>query len=289
MRRAMGQIGGRVVGAAWLVLTLACPIGAEREVASGVERRGETPKSSVEATAETAEIAETNERKATKTTKTTKATKEKGVTNENDAEVVREGSAGPRRVGSRSERGAGGRPSATQARGLDAPPAPLPMTLTPHELGPLGRDTEASGPALAALFPSCSIVEGTYDHLGRSAPYFEVLCGGVAVLGVLADPGPEARIVGVRVLAREVTPPSGFGVGVRYAPLAELNPDLECRRATLPGAGDLFPEASTICAGRLAPNILYLFRAQVFRRGSPDPGLETRRIDELIWLPQAGP
>lgn len=186
----------------------------------------------------------------------------------------------------------GTRPSAAQVPGLGAPVSPRRLTLTPRSLGPVDRDTTAGADELAALFPECAIAEDSYDHLGEPAPYFEVVCGGVAILGVLASPGADdgsRRVVAVRVLAREITPPSGFGVGARLVPLIELNPDIECRRAVLPGAGDLFPEASTICAGRLAPNILYLFRGRDVRPGAPDSELEAVRIDELLWLAQAAP
>lgn len=187
------------------------------------------------------------------------------------------------------------RPSARQPAGLDAPATRRRFTFPPRSLGELDREVAATSAALAASFAKCELVEGTYDHLGTPAPYFEVLCDHVVVFGVLGSPraGPrdDARegppIVGVRVLAREITPPSGFGVGARYVPLAELNPSLECRRAALPGAGDLFPEDSTICAADLAPNILYLFRGQRFTREAPPPEVEALRIDELLWLPQA--
>ncbi len=196
----------------------------------------------------------------------------------------------PPPVGREALRGA--RPSAAQVSGEGAPVSPLRLTFTPRILGPLDRDTKADADQLAALFPECELAEGSYDHLGEPAPYVEVVCGGIAILGVMASPGSDdgsRRVVGVRVLAREITPPSGFGVGARLVPLAELNPDIECRRAVLPGAGDLFPEASTICAGRLAPNILYLFRGRKVRRGAPDSEPEDVRIDELLWLAQAAP
>jgi hypothetical protein len=189
------------------------------------------------------------------------------------------------------------RPSARQAAGLDAPATRRRFTFTPRSLGKLDREVAATAAALASRFAKCEIIEGTYDHLGTPAPYFEVLCDHVVVFGVLGSPRAGSRtdggggpaIVGVRVLAREITPPSGFGVGARYVPLAELNPSLECRRAALPGAGDLFPKDSTICAAELAPNILYLFRGRSFSGGAPPGNVEALRIDELLWLPQASP
>ncbi|MEZ4384967.1 MAG: hypothetical protein R3A79_26795 [Nannocystaceae bacterium] len=189
------------------------------------------------------------------------------------------------------------RPSLRQATGLDAPAARRRFAFTPRSLGALDREAAATERGLAASFAKCEIFSGSYDHLGAPAPYFEVLCDHVVVAAVLGSPGAAARddapaepaIVAVRVLAREITPPSGFGVGARYVPLAELNPSLDCRRAALPGAGDLFPADSTVCAADLAPNILYLFRGVTFTADAPPADVEGLRIDEILWLPQASP